>query len=132
MQLFRGLSINRKITAIIMFISGIVLVLSFAAIITTDLILYRSSMIKNLSTLADIIGTNSTAALIFNDPDAAEEILEALSVEQNIVQANIYTTKGRLFASYHKGGSPERSAFHNPFADASGTDPDARGRVLFR
>jgi len=126
MQLFRGLSINRKITAIIMFISGIVLVLSFAAIITTDLILYRSSMIKNLSTLADIIGTNSTAALIFNDPDAAEEILEALSVEQNIVQANIYTTKGRLFASYHKGGSPERSAFHNPFADASGTDPDAK------
>ncbi len=126
MQLFRGLSINRKITAIIMFISGIVLVLSFAAIITTDLILYRSSMIKNLSTLADIIGTNSTAALIFNDPDAAEEILEALSVEQNIVQANIYTTKGRLFASYHKGGSPERSSFHNPFADASGTDPDAK------
>lgn len=126
MQLFRGLSINRKITAIIMFISGIVLVLSFAAIITTDLILYRSSMIKNLSTLADIIGTNSTAALIFNDPDAAEEILEALSVERNIVQANIYTTKGRLFASYHKGGSPERSAFHNPFADASGTDPDAK------
>ncbi|HHO75187.1 MAG TPA: response regulator [Deltaproteobacteria bacterium] len=123
MNFFHDLSINRKITAIIMFISGIVLLLSFAALITTDLLLYRSSMIKNISTLADIIGTNSTAALIFNDQDAAEEILEALSVEQNIVHATIYTIEGSLFASYHKGNPEDKATHHESDQDALNMPP---------
>ena len=40
-----------------------------------------------LATLADIIGQNSTAALDFNDKDAATEVLGALRREPQIASA---------------------------------------------
>jgi len=102
MHLLRDLSIKFKLTAIIMLISGIVLFSSFAAFITTDLVLLRRAMIKNVSTRADLMGTHCTAALIFNDQDDAKDILEALSTDPNITQAFLYTNNPSLFASYYK------------------------------
>ena len=55
---------------------------------------------EKVATLAEVIGTNSTAALTFNDQKSAEATLVALSAESEIVGAAIYTTDGRLFAMY--------------------------------
>jgi len=99
---FRDISIRRKLTAIIMLTSGIVLVLASGAIITNELITFRRSMVEDLATLADVIGTNSTAALTFEDPEHAEETLEALRAAPHIVFAQILTRDGRVFATYAK------------------------------
>lgn len=100
MRPLRDVSIKRKLTLIIMLTSGVALLLACAAFVTYDLVLFRRSLTRNLAVLADIIGANSTAALSFDDPATAEEILAALSAEQHIVTASIYTRDGAVFATY--------------------------------
>ncbi len=100
MQLFRSMSINKKLTLIIMSTTCIALLLAATAIVTSELIKARRKMVDNLATLSDVLGANSTAALSFNDEKAAEEILEALSMEPVVLSAFIFRTDGKLFARY--------------------------------
>jgi signal transduction histidine kinase/ActR/RegA family two-component response regulator/HAMP domain-containing protein len=53
-------------------------------------------MTRDLSTLAEIIGNESTAALDFKDADRGKEILGALSAKKNIVAAALYNQSGHL------------------------------------
>ncbi len=55
---------------------------------------------SQLSTLADVIGQNSTAALDFSDRKAATEVLGALRREPPVVSACLYDTRGWLFSEY--------------------------------
>jgi signal transduction histidine kinase/DNA-binding response OmpR family regulator len=102
MQVFRNLSIKRKLTLMIMVISIFTLLLSFAVIITYDRILERRAMVRNLTTQAEIIGNNSTAAITFNDPDSAQEVLTALKARPEIISAVIYTSDQKAFARYQR------------------------------
>src|SRR6266550_1915909 len=54
----------------------------------------------NIGVLAQIVGSNSTAALAFDDPKNAREILAALAAEHQITAAAIYDQKGQIFASF--------------------------------
>jgi len=85
---------------IIMLTSSVALLLACAAVVGYDLIALRREMVYDLMTKAEIIGTNSTAALVFNDQKSATEILAALRMEPHIVSACIYTSDGQPFATY--------------------------------
>jgi len=58
-----------------------------------------------MGVMAKIIGTNSTAALMFNDQKTAEETLYALKSSQNITCAILYDRKGNVLAQYIRGVS---------------------------
>src|SRR5262245_2345316 len=73
-----GISIRRKLTWIIMAASTVAILLVSAGFVTYELFTYRQGMIRNLSTLADILGNRSTAALSFDNREDAEEDLSAL------------------------------------------------------
>lgn len=110
-QAFRDISIKRKLISITMLTSVAVLLLASAAFLVNDLVTFRNSMVYDLETLAQIIGTNSSAALVFNDPKAAEDTLAALSAKPRVVSAYIHTSDGRILAEYvrkgeKQGGSP--------------------------
>ena len=60
-------------------------------------------MVANLTTLARVIASNSTAALAFQNPDDAATILRALEAEPHVVAAGLYDQQGALFASYPAG-----------------------------
>jgi hypothetical protein len=83
-----------------MVISTAALLVVSLAYATYDTIAFRRAMTRNLSTLAQIIGTNSMAALVFDDPIAAEETLVALNAEPHIVASVLYASDGRVFAQY--------------------------------
>src|SRR2546427_13299984 len=100
-------SISRKLTWMNMLVSGTALLLACAAFIAFDMITFRQAMLRNLSTQAQIIGSNSVSALLFNDPQSAENTLLALKAASNILSAQIYTAEGRAFASYSPDGSGE-------------------------
>lgn len=117
---FRDISIKRKLMVIIMLTSMISLTLCAAAFVTTELLLFRDGMLEDLSTMAEIIGTNCTAALAFNDQKAAEEILAALKAEPHIVSARIFTADGKIFAQY---GSKNMD-INNPADPAGGIRED--------
>ena len=106
MKVFRDLSIKRKLTLMIMAISIFTLLLSAALIMTYDRIFERRAMVRNLTTQAEIIGNNSTAAITFNDPDSAKEVLTALKTRPEIISAVIYTSDHKPFARYQRADQP--------------------------
>ena len=59
---FQDISIKRKLTAIIMAASTVALLLVSAGFVTYELVTFRRTMAHDLSTLAEIIGNQSTAA----------------------------------------------------------------------
>ncbi len=117
----RRLSIGRKLQAIIMLTVGVALVLACGALLGRDVSLLRNSMRRSAGILAEIIGQNSTAALAFNDPAGAAELLQGLKAQPSITAAYIYSPAGDVFASYTRGGAhrvpvpmlkgPDRIAF---------------------
>ena len=96
---FRNLSLRRKQTLIIMVTSSIVLFLACAAFSIYEVITFRKVMVQHLSTLAEIVGNNTSAALDFDKSDSAVETLSALQVEPGIIGACIYGKDGKAFAS---------------------------------
>ena len=102
-----GASIAKRLTRMNILVSGAALLIACAAFVTYDWMTSREAMIHNLSIQAQIAGSNSVSALLFNDPQSAENTLSALKAAPNIVSARIYTAEGRAFASYSPDGSRE-------------------------
>ncbi|MGA8183398.1 MAG: CHASE sensor domain-containing protein, partial [Terriglobia bacterium] len=100
----RNLSIKSKLRLIIMVAVGAALVLAVAALVGYSYIASRQAAKSNLSILAEIVGENSTAAMTFNDPKSAAEILGGLKGQPRIASACIYSQNGDIFASYFRGG----------------------------
>jgi two-component system sensor histidine kinase/response regulator len=108
MRCFRDISIKSKLMVICMLTSGLVLCVAAAAFVANELITFRRDLMAQLSVLAEVIGTNSTAALTFNDPKAAEETLAALRAKPQILAAFIHTRDGRLLARYIAQSGPQQ------------------------
>src|SRR3989441_7134688 len=129
MRAFRDLSIRRKLTLIIMLTSSVALLLACAAFVSYDLYTFRQAKVHDLATLAEIIGSNSTAALTFGDSNSAQEILGALSANQHIAAACIYMGDGRVFAKYLRGDPSAR--FSPPETQEDGSRFGSNELALF-
>jgi len=99
-QRFQKLSIRSKLSVIVLVTSGALICLMATYFIVDRAFTYRRNMIENITTLSKVIGINSTAALAFDDPDTAKEILSALSAEPRVVAACIFNTDATSFATY--------------------------------
>jgi PAS domain S-box-containing protein len=96
----RNIPIQRKLMTVILLISGAVLLLTCSAYFAYEFITFRQTTVRQLSTLGEIIAANSTAALAFDDPNDAAEILSALKADRHIIAAGIYDSRGKLFSHY--------------------------------
>jgi signal transduction histidine kinase len=94
-----------------MLVSGIALLIAGIAFAAYDLASFRTEILRNLSTEATMVASNSVSALLFNDPQAAEETLAALKASPDVIAAQLYTADGRVFASYARGGGVQPAAF---------------------
>ncbi len=99
-MILKNTPIRRKLMAVILLVSGAVLLLTCAAFIAYEYFTFRKNMINQLSTLGEIIADNSTAALAFDSQDDANQILAALDAEPHVVAAGLYDEEGNLFAHY--------------------------------
>src|ERR1700719_12540 len=95
-------SISRKLTWMNMLVSGFALLLACAAFIGYDRVTFQDTIVRNLSTQAQIIGSNSVSALLFNDSRSAENTLSALKAAPGVLSAVIYDSDGVPFASYSR------------------------------
>ena len=102
----RHTSLKRKLMVIVMLTTIAALMMTTLVFLTYEFARYRGALVRNLSSLAEIIGANTTAALAFKDPRAAEETLRGLKAESHIVSAYIYTPDGSPFAGYSRPGYP--------------------------
>ncbi len=93
-------SISRKVMLVVLATTFMALLISGVAMLLYDVHAYRSEALRDLVTQADILGRSSAPTLQFNDPATARGNLLLLRVRPNIVEAAIYTSDGKLFASY--------------------------------
>ena len=103
----RPRSISAKLTIMNMLVSGSALVLACVGFLIYDQITFRQGLVRTLSAQAQIIGSNSVSALLFNDQLAASDTLAALKNAPTIVSAGILTADHRPFAQYVRQGGDE-------------------------
>src|SRR5438093_2898662 len=108
MQAFRDISIKRKLMLMTMLTSTVALLLACIAFVAYDQVMFRRSLVRNLSTLGKIIGDNCKAALPYQSAKDAKEVLDALMREKHIVSACVYEDGGEPLATYLRAGASER------------------------
>jgi C4-dicarboxylate-specific signal transduction histidine kinase len=102
MRIFSSRPIRVKLMMIVMIANCAALLLACLAFVVNDMFSYREIMLKDLSTRAQIIGNNSTAALSFGDSKPVEEIMAALSADPHLVAAGVFSSDNQLFAQYRR------------------------------
>lgn len=100
MGIFRDITIARKLRRMILLTSGIALLITSFVYVAIEVVSYRLALVQHISVLADFIGTNSTAALTFEDRKTATRLLRTLKSEPSITKAVIYDKKRQPFALY--------------------------------
>ncbi len=100
MRGFSNFSLQQKIMALILAASCIVLLLSSSIFVGSQVVTYKRLVVGELKAVAEIIASNVTAAVIFDDPASARETLAALRAKPGIVVARIYRYDGSLFAEF--------------------------------
>lgn len=98
----RQVSIARKLTRMNMFVSTTALLLACAGFLAYDLASFRISIVRNLSIEAQVAGSDSVSALLFDDNAAAAKTLAAFRLAPNVISASIYDGSGKAFASYRR------------------------------
>jgi signal transduction histidine kinase len=133
-MLFKDIPIQHKLMRVMLMTSGAALLLTCTAYFAYEFVTYRQTTVNQLSTLGKIIAANSTAALAFDSPEDANEILTALKAEQHIVAASLYDKEGNLFSHYPDTLSdnsfpakPEQDGFRFEQAFLIGFEPVIEG-----
>jgi len=106
---FRDLSINRKLHLIMMVIATLIMTVTCAAFVLIETQSFKQSMVRDLGTLAHVIGHNASAALTFSDRADAGETLRTLKDKKSVTAAWLYTRGGVLLATYSRDGAPSLS-----------------------
>jgi two-component system sensor histidine kinase/response regulator len=111
-------SIRGKLTRIILISCGLAVVSACAIFAVYDIRVARQSRLRAVTTLAEITGTNSAAALTFRDEQAGREILRSLRADKQVTHAALYTPEETALAVYSR--DPGGTAFAPPPAEADG------------
>jgi signal transduction histidine kinase/DNA-binding response OmpR family regulator len=130
MRSLGALSIRSKLTLMIMAASSLALLLACAAFISYDSYTFRIAKVQDVATLAEIIGSNSTGALTYQDANSARDVLGALSSKKQISEACIYDRQGQVFAKYQRDSGP--AEFTPPPAQEGGSLFQDQHLILFR
>jgi len=105
-MLNRHISLKQKLMLISLGIATVAMLLSGALMLGAELAALRSSITSDLSIKAEIIGSQCTAAIVFNVRHEAQEIMKSLRADQSIEYAAVYLETGHLFAQYRRGDYP--------------------------
>ena len=96
----RDAPIQRKLMTVIMINCLTVLLLMLTAYAILEFISFRNVARDQLTTLGRVIASNSSAALAFDSPKDATEILSGLRANPHVEEACLYDRHGHLFATF--------------------------------
>ena len=111
------LSLRQRILLLTMFTTGVGLLLGSAGYLFYDARTARGQKLQQLELAADLIGTNATASLAFDDPGSAEKYLAALRTRPGFRGGVLYTPSGKILATYD---APDGLTFLPPSHIADG------------
>lgn len=99
-----GRSLERKLTAILMIVSSVVVLAMAASIVTFLMRQYHRRLVEELLSNTEMVAVNCAAAVQFEDPHDAQELLKALSARPPIAYACIQMGSGEVLAAYRRAG----------------------------
>jgi PAS domain S-box-containing protein len=126
--LFRKISIRRKQVLIIMLTTTVALLLACSAFVFYDIVDFHAELVERISGIAQVIADHSTASLDFSDPKTAEQTLDALRTESEVVTGCIYDRDGHVFAEFARDGRK----FTPPAAQGAGHEFSGARMRLFQ
>lgn len=74
------------------------------AIFTYDSIAFRRTLVEDTTVLARMLEVSCAQAVVFDDPEGAEEALSTLRAQTHVVAAAVYGRDGSVFARYVREG----------------------------
>jgi signal transduction histidine kinase/CheY-like chemotaxis protein len=92
-------SIKGKFTWAVMATAGTALILALGAFLGYEVITYRQAMVRQAEIVGDLVESQATLGLVFEDPVEAQKALSLLAAQPDIVGARLYQSKGMLIAS---------------------------------
>jgi two-component system, sensor histidine kinase and response regulator len=117
MKFIHQLPLAKKIRALTMLTTSCALLLAGIALLGFESYSFYHTRIETLKAVAEIVGSNTSAAIIFHDPDSAKEILGSLSAKASITAASLYGADGTVIAIYVRD---QANQFHAPPAAVEG------------
>ena len=102
----RNTPVRRRLMIMLLVTSGAVLALTCAAFILYQYEGYRAVARHTVQTLGEVIASNSTAAVAFDNASDETDVLAALHAEGRIRLAAVYDSGGALFAHYPANAPP--------------------------
>ncbi|MTV36244.1 hybrid sensor histidine kinase/response regulator [Duganella radicis] len=113
-------SVRHKLLLLVLATNLCALALAGISLLYHDLGDNRDTTVRELTSIAAILGQGSVLAIEFDDAKVANENLALLRANANILTGAIYTASGQLFASYRRDAkSPAAPASLKPGDGAS-------------
>ena len=99
---FASLPIHRKLVLMVLAVSTAAVAAAVVGLIAFDIARFRATATDDARALAQVIAANSAAAIVFDDPQAARQILDSVAVRPVMSRACVYRANGTLLAGYER------------------------------
>jgi PAS domain S-box-containing protein len=133
--MWRKGKIQQKLVRTVLVIGALVMLFATMTILTYEFVTFRQNTLQQASTLGQIIATNATAALAFDNPDDAMEVLSSVMAAEPIVATGLYDEEGKLFSHYPTSLSetdfprmPQEEGYRFMDSNLIGFQPVVRGQ----
>lgn len=119
---FSRLSLARKLALISAATSIVALLIAGIALVVYDRADAGHRLQRDVGLLAEIVGSNSTAALEFGDTKGARETLDALAANEHVIRAAMIRSDGRVLARFDREPSEATAplVFSRPLDQSGG------------
>ncbi len=104
-HLFLRLSIQGKFSWAVMATAGTALILALGAFLGYEVVTYRQAMVRQADVFGNLVESQATLGLVFEDPTEAQNALNLLAAQPDILEARLYQPKGTVLASLNRGAS---------------------------
>ncbi|MBL9128119.1 MAG: PAS domain-containing protein, partial [Verrucomicrobiales bacterium] len=105
-----GLPIRHKLTLLLLAPGLVVMGLGVAGLVGLQVHLFRADYIEDVTTVGNIVAANCTAAVAFDDPVVAAEILGSVRDQEYVTGAILVRPDGSVMASYGTHKAPPQVA----------------------
>ncbi|HKI13027.1 MAG TPA: PAS domain S-box protein [Candidatus Acidoferrum sp.] len=102
MKAWRNISLSRRLVLLTMVSSSVGLVFALFMGVAYNEHLFRQHKVEELQSAADLVGTNSAAALVFDDSVEGARLLLALQTRKHIRRGVLFAPDGSVFAEYKR------------------------------
>ncbi|MGB0834920.1 MAG: diguanylate cyclase domain-containing protein [Psychrobium sp.] len=99
-KLLLKLSMGQKIVALIVSVSMVSILIAITGLSINEYRAAKQRMQKEISVISDVLADNITAAVVFNDSQSAQTLLDALKTNELVEYANVVDESGQRFVDF--------------------------------